>query len=348
LPIVTTAHLPSAANDTYMPEIYTNQPIVDAALPSPYGDTPSPKVFGHVSPLDPQMFSSIEESVRELLDGKRSGKTSPCEVARWLDALAGSAERRLAEALKADAGPADAELRRVAVDVTIASGLGRFFAAKLRSGALYSLHRHTSSLPALEAALHEYEGARAIWSQFAQYAQGVYVPDITIGPLPHQRGHWLDRLAAMDADIAAMRRELAAARSGLPSGSAARAPIHELLSAHRGPKPTLRHVAPQHFIPGQPLPLAIAVDHDTPVLAAHLLYRHVDQAEEYSSLELSKRGGELHAVVPGDYTGSDYPLQYFFELRDARGAAYRFPGFTSDLGNQPYYLVSRELPPHPG
>src|SRR6185312_4185860 len=101
LPIVTTAHLPSAANDTYMPEIYTNQAIADAELPSPYGDTPSPKVFGYVSPLDPQMFATIEESVGEVLDGNRSGKYSPCEVAHWLDALASSAEHHLAEALKA-------------------------------------------------------------------------------------------------------------------------------------------------------------------------------------------------------------------------------------------------------
>ncbi|HVS75792.1 MAG TPA: hypothetical protein VHE11_02580, partial [Steroidobacteraceae bacterium] len=226
LPIVTTAHLPSAANDTYMPEIYTNQPIADEGLPSPYGDTPSPKVFGFVSPLDPRMFSSIEEFVGEVVHGNQGGKHSPCEVARWLDALASSAERHLAAALKAGASPPDAELRRVAVDVTIETGLGRFFAAKLRSGALYSLHRRTSSVTALEEALREYETARAIWSRFAHFARGVYAPDITIGPLPHQRGHWLDRLPAMDADIAAMRRQLDSARAQpAPTGAADRTPI---------------------------------------------------------------------------------------------------------------------------
>jgi hypothetical protein len=51
LPLVTTAHMPSAANDTYFPECYTNQPIADAGVPHPYGDTPSPKIFGKVSAL---------------------------------------------------------------------------------------------------------------------------------------------------------------------------------------------------------------------------------------------------------------------------------------------------------
>jgi hypothetical protein len=32
-------------------EAYTNQPIADAGVPHPYGDTPSPKIFGNVSAL---------------------------------------------------------------------------------------------------------------------------------------------------------------------------------------------------------------------------------------------------------------------------------------------------------
>jgi hypothetical protein len=46
LPIVTTAHGASVANDTDCPEVYTNQSIVDARRPGPYGDTPNPKVSG--------------------------------------------------------------------------------------------------------------------------------------------------------------------------------------------------------------------------------------------------------------------------------------------------------------
>jgi hypothetical protein len=340
LPIATTAHMPSAANDTYMPEIYTNQAIADAALPSPYGDTPSPKVFGYVSPLDPQMFASIEESVGEMLGGERTGKYAPCEVARWLDALAGSAERHLSEALKADATAPDAQMRRVTVDVTIEIGLGRFFAAKLRSGALYALHRRTSSLAALEGALREYERARTVWSRFAQYASGVYVSDITIGPLPHQRGHWLDRLPAMDADIAAMRRQLASAHANAsPPTAGDSAAIHELLSAAAGPAPSVRHSPPKSFIPGKPLRIAIAVDRQPPRVPVRLFYRHVNQAEEYDSVELTEQGAELHAVVPAVYTASQYALQYFFELRDERAQVRRFPGFASDVGNQPYFVV---------
>ena len=91
LPIVTTAHLPSAAQDTYSPEFYTNQSSVDPQAPSPYGDTPAPKDFGHVSPLDPRLFSTLTEYVDRLLAGDRSAKYSPVDVAQWLEDLADGA-----------------------------------------------------------------------------------------------------------------------------------------------------------------------------------------------------------------------------------------------------------------
>ncbi len=91
LPIVTTAHLPSAANNNYWPEIYTNQSLVELTK-TEYTDTPSPKVFGNTSPLDPQLFSRINDFADELLKGERSGKYSPIEVAQWLEDLAGVAQ----------------------------------------------------------------------------------------------------------------------------------------------------------------------------------------------------------------------------------------------------------------
>src|SRR5436190_20359814 len=83
LPIVTTAHLPSAACDAYWPEVYWNQPLVEPTppAPNPYGDTPAPKTFAYVSPLDPQFFSRITDCADELLAGRFSAKASPIDVA---------------------------------------------------------------------------------------------------------------------------------------------------------------------------------------------------------------------------------------------------------------------------
>ncbi len=98
LPIVLTAHGVSAANNLYWPEMYTNLSIADPNNKNPYFDTPSPKVFGNVSPMDPQLFLRINDFAEELLKGERSGKYSPIEYAQWIEDYADAAAKHLAQA----------------------------------------------------------------------------------------------------------------------------------------------------------------------------------------------------------------------------------------------------------
>src|SRR5207248_2974001 len=180
LPVITSAHGPSAANNTYWPEIYTNQPIVEAGR-NPYTDTPSPKVFGHASAFDPQLFSNSNEFADELLSGERSGKYSPVAVAAWLDDLADNAARRLSQSEKLTGDKPSPEFRRLAEDVRIQAALGRFFAAKFRSAVLYRIHERTGDRAALDEALKYYRAARDTWETMANRARTVYAADSTVG-----------------------------------------------------------------------------------------------------------------------------------------------------------------------
>ncbi len=85
LPLLTSAHLPSASNHSYWPEMYTNMPIVRGSEPSPYSDTPEPRCFGTVSPLDPQLFATIDEHATDEMGGAANPKYSPIEVAQWME-----------------------------------------------------------------------------------------------------------------------------------------------------------------------------------------------------------------------------------------------------------------------
>src|SRR5262249_36993763 len=131
LPLITTAHLPSAANNNYWPEIYTNMSIVDANHPGPYGDTPTPKRFGAVSPLDPEMFLTIDQCADELIKGEFSGKYSPVEVAFWLTQFALSLSQLLTKPWQFP--KPNPEFQRLAHDVNIQGYTGDFFSAKLRA-----------------------------------------------------------------------------------------------------------------------------------------------------------------------------------------------------------------------
>jgi len=319
LPIVTTAHMPSAANNNYWPEMYTNQSLIEAAK-TEYSDTPAPKTFGNTSPLDPQIFSRINDFADELLKGERSGKYSPIEVAQWLEDLAGAAQ--------------PVKDRRVDIDVAIQSGLGRFFAAKFRAGVLYAIHERTGDRAALEEAIKFYRVARTAWSGLAERAKGVYVADITVGELPWLRGHWLDRLSGVDADIALLEKRLSSAK--LTDDPKVKAAIIEATGRPQRPSAAMRHRAPDSFRRKQPLALELT----GPELAsARLYYRHVNQAERWQSIVMDRKGTAYVAAIPGAYTDSPYPLQYYFELKSSLDRAWLYPGFPSDLAGPPYYLV---------
>jgi hypothetical protein len=336
--IITTAHLPSAANDAFSPEYYTNQSIVDASLPSPYFDTPKPPVFGNVSPLDPQLFSTINEFTTELLKKERSGKYSPLEVAQWLDAAAEATERHLHQAEARVLDKQSPEFRRAAIDLGIEIGIARFFAAKFRSGVLYAAYEQSGDRAALEGALKQYRRARDFWQDFAGEAHGAYLSDITFGPMPYQRANWLDRLPAVDKDIAEMRKRLDTAPS-----AASRQPslsLRDLTVPSKRGSVNPQHTAPSSFTPGERLELtAVVPPAGTRDLAIRLYYRHVDQAERYRSKEMQENANRFSATIPADYTDSPYPLQYYFEIRSAADGAWLFPGLGDSLRSQPYFVV---------
>jgi hypothetical protein len=338
LPIVTTAHAPSAGNNTYWPEVYWNQSFVDGEHPGPYGDSPSPKVFGNASPLDPQLFSRMNDFAAELLNAVRSGKYSPIEVAQWIEEYAEQALSSLKKAESIASGKSTAEYRRLTIDVAIQAALGQFFGAKFRSGVLFGLYEKSGDRGALVASLGMYRKARSKWVELLEASKGVYMTDITVGEEPQQRGNWADRLPAMDKDIAAVSQLLEKASAGSPQPQVTAA-IEEVLGNPHRWIPAVRHEAAQQFRAGEPL--EIVVSSGQPDMKVRLYYRHVDQAERYLSIQMEPKGHEHHATIPGDYTNSEYPLQYYFEVRQGAAKAGLYPGFSTTLVNQPYFVVRR-------
>lgn len=271
-------------------------PIVLDSEFSPYGDTPAPKRFGTVSPLDPQLFSSIEEHCQELLSGRKSGKYSPIEVAQWLQEFAAKANQRLAAARKRVTSAKAPEFGRAEEDVYIQIGLGQFFAAKLRSGVLFEIYLQTKDPAAGEQALTYYRQAREVWAAMAQRAQSVYVPDITYGSTAYRRGHWIDRLPAIDKDIEALQATLKGDAQG-HSATTARAEeaIREATGHPHRPAIECTHIPPRVFTPGEAMPVSIRFGEGTAreaPSAVRLLYRHVNHAERWKTLDMKNENAK--------------------------------------------------------
>jgi hypothetical protein len=314
LPLITTAHTPSAANNIYWPEIYTNMPLVETSKKSPYSDTPDPKKFGTVSPLDTETFAGVDEYAASLLKMQPTGKYSPIDVACWLEQFSAGAK-------------SVPKSRRWDIDVAIQSGVGSFFAAKFRAGVLYSIYEQSGDRAALELALKHYKQARAAWARAAERGK-VYVADISAG-LENLHGHWADRLPAIDDDLAEMEKLLA--RTSAQSTEASSGAIREALRLNAQAPADAHHTPPPNFQPGEPLVLKVVAKD---AVAVELRYRHVNQAERFISSK--------EAVIPGDFTASPYPLEYYFAVnRTARDVA-PYPGLRPPDWRPPYFVVRQK------
>lgn len=343
LPLITTAHGPSAANNLYWPEMYTNMPSVDPGPHPLYSDSPSPKVFGNASPFDPALFARVNDFAAALLEGEPDAPYSPVRVASWLEAMAASALGALSDAEKAIRGKQDAEFRRMAVDVRIQAALGKFFAARLRSGVLYALFERSGDAAALAEALRMYHAAREAWTHTVDSAKGVYAADITYGPEANLRGNWSDRLAGIDADIAAMQqrqgRRPEAAREYPPEQ--VRRAVQTALGNPAIPRVPWSHTPARQVCRGSALPVEFTLKTSSaaPEASVRLHFRHVNQGEDYQLTEMKPAGGGAYrAVIPADYTDSPFALQYFFEVR-TKESAWLLPGLDPNAPAQPYYAV---------
>jgi hypothetical protein len=334
IPLITSAHLPSGSAMTFWPEMYMNMPIADTGLRHPYGDTPTPKMFGYVSPLDPATFSAINEFVDEHLSGARSGRYSPTDVAAWLERFAATAEEQIRQARAKMRNANAPEFLRVEVDVLLQAELGRFFAEKLRAGVAYMLYEKKSDEGALRAAVRHYRAARDAWARLVKSTKAVYVDDLTFGYPPHRRGHWADRLPAIEQDLAFMERLVKDKSTDEPNPA-----ITALLKASVA-APPCRHTSPPSFLPGQPLDIEIRSSPSV-VERMRIHYRHVNQAEAYQVEHMTAKGKAWQFRIPATYTDTAFPLMYFFELRDGKGNAWLHPGLSPDVANQPYFVVLR-------
>ena len=334
LPLVTTAWLPSASNHSFWPELYTPISILPPTGKPLYGDSPAPHNVSAISPLDPQLFSTIDQHAKDLVSGTKNARYSPGEVIEWLEALVRTSTASLAAA-RASAGSraTSPEFRQAEEDILVLNGLGLYYANLFRAGLFYSIYEQSGDAVAAEHSLAAYRKARDAWASMAERADKIYTTDISYGDIPIRRGYWAGRLPAVDQDMAALEKYF----DGKPTqkSSAGRA-IQLAIKAFPRPSVVVEHTVPEAFHPGSDFSLMIATP--TIVTESILWYRHVNQGERWSSVPMHKSANAYNASVPGSYTNSPYPLQYYFELRTA-DAATLHPPFNATLSNQPYYAV---------
>ncbi|MBB3950747.1 hypothetical protein [Aureimonas jatrophae] len=333
LPLVTLTHGPSASNNYYWPEIYTNLSLIESAGALAYRfDMTGPMRFGNAPTFDSELFATAREWAERLLAGEAEHRYTPFDVALWLDALADTAEGAV-RAIDASRDGTRAPALRIRHDSAILAGIARYFAEKHRAAVHAELFVATRVTTLLEPAILHMRRAVAAWEGIAAVSRETYADDLTFGPQSWLRGSWHTRLPEIRAELL----DLEALRGGgltetrRPTAETERAlaaldawqPARALLDGPAGEA---------DFRSGEPFAVSLQAEADAPPV---LYYRHVNQAERWQSQLMRRENGAWHGEIPRDYTRSPFHLQYFVSLSQG-GVAVLGPGLAADLSNEPY------------
>ena len=148
---------------------------------------------------------------RELCPGTKNARYNTSEVIAWLEAMVSTSTKGLAAARAA--ADRRRELRSsVAPKKTSSSSTGLARTTRIYFGqhSYYSLWEQKPELND-RVSLAAYQKAREAWATIAARAKTVYAGDISYGSSPMRRGHWADRLAAIDADVEALQKHFSGA-----------------------------------------------------------------------------------------------------------------------------------------
>lgn len=333
LPLVTVVHGVSGANNFYSPEMYVDLPISAWKVSMHYSwDTPQPGTWEGVSPFDPETFYGIGEFADAALHGRLTPKYTPLEVASWLDAMVREGEAALAKTERY-APENNPQAQRTIIDLQVIAQLGRFFAGKFRAAVEYAFFQRTGNAEYLQESIRILQEAQAAYASIPGLVRGVYQEDIAFGVGISDRGSWSDRIMAMREDLHLLNRELQRAQGGSDSEST----VHIERRSQRWAA-VAQFAAASPYKRGESLNVCL-VTSDSAISGAVLRYRHVNQAEDFETVEMERTGDGFEAAIPGDYTSSPYPLMYLAEVRRDQEQPVFVPAFNDSLSNQPYIVV---------
>lgn len=340
LPLITLAHGPSASNNHYWPEIYTNYGLVNGGGGvRAYGsDMEGDSRFGNAPTFDSALFANPREYAELLLKGETSHRYTPLDVADWLEELAEGCEAALGTARKGrDFGRSESQ--RILIDVEILAGIARHFAEKFRAACWAELFVATKVTELIEPMIDYARRSVAAWERLAAVSRDVYHTDLTYGPETWLRGSWHGRLPEMQAellDLEAIRR--AGGTESVVADDATKAAIAALRARRPTQSDQLAVKSAARFAGGTPFPVEIETSAEgQPVLH----YRHINQAERWKSVPMTGSGNRFSAKIPADYTGSAFHLQYFISFR-RDGRSVLVPGLAGDLANEPYLTALQD------
>ncbi len=204
LPLMTMCHAPSASDNLYWPEVYTNVPI---ALPAPEAlSRDGGEYFGTCNPADTALFYRVDDYVNDYLVNRVDAKVDPFTLSRWFQEIGTAALHQLHKARNTEMQTEKPEFQAFCIDIAIQTYLAFFFGRKFEAATYFGFYRETGDFACLEQAIAVYEEGLTHWKFLIQEARGVYPAHLAFHRNGIMSGDWASRVPAIEADLEQMRQ----------------------------------------------------------------------------------------------------------------------------------------------
>jgi hypothetical protein len=283
---------------------------------------------------DVAQFMNVRDEAASILEGTDTAMRRPEDTSRWFARTSDAILAEVATAERTAGSGAGNEFKSSMTDARMLAALARYHAARELGGVNYNLYRQAGDPGAFDAAIENERQAVQAWHDLVTAAGDVYSDDLAFGAAA--RGfprHWKDELARLEREFAQLQAER---QSATPRADAQAARIPTRPAEGPVPVVVLRPASPA--VPGQDLVVRASVSSPAGVRWIHLRYRHLNQHEDYESVDMTRdaASGLYTARIPADFIDPHWDLMYYVEIVDANGTGRIYPDLDIET---PYVVV---------
>jgi len=287
-----------------------------------------------IEPSDPTQFYGVLEYVEGALAGELRGKWTPFQSAEHLKKLALEVSAALSEAGAVASSANRNEFRGTVLDLRVYALLAEYHAERLTAGVHLSFYKKTHERSRLLEARARLVEARGHWSQVIRLTDGVHHDDLVFGHTgPDLRGHWKNRLAVIDHDLARLQG-LIDRHSEEPSP-----PSHAQRPGEgTAERPHVAYELAESVPPGEALPIRLSVQSREAIRAVRCHYRAANQSLPFEVMDLEpSQDAQYVGSIPPEAVSASWDLMVFFEVVDVGGEASRYPDWRD---RAPYHVIA--------
>lgn len=293
--------------------------------------------YARAAGSDIRQFANFDEEAQILIEGGETAKMLPSMTSLWFEQTSLDINKLIKKAERVIGNNRNKEFNSTITDLKMLSNLALYHSRRIPAAVSYRLFERTNDVSALDEAITYERNAVEAWKQIVDAAADVYAEDLKMGLRQNDlSGHWKDELVAFEKGLASLelrRREFKAdetVKSAPKYKVAANANNDKLFKINHQPVAS----APV----GKPITVSIKVTASSGVKWVRLLYRSVNQEQEYQTLpmEPSEEKDTYQVIVPADQISPQWDFMYLIEVMDNNGKGKIYPDLNKET---PYIIV---------